>query len=48
MLATLCVALGTALGVRGGLWIATVGATAGVLWLLTSPIPRLRRIQDGH
>lgn len=37
-------ALGTALGVRETLWIATVGALLGVLWLLASPIPRMRRL----
>ncbi|GAA1657836.1 MFS transporter [Catellatospora bangladeshensis] len=37
-------ALGTAIGVRETLWIATVGALAGVLWLLASPIPRMRRL----
>jgi predicted MFS family arabinose efflux permease len=37
-------ALGVALGVRPTLWIATAGAVAGVLWLLASPIPRVRRL----
>ena len=37
-------ALGTALGVRPTLWIATVGALAGVLFLLPSPIPRMRSL----
>ncbi|MBW3593476.1 MAG: MFS transporter, partial [Actinobacteria bacterium] len=35
-------ALGTAIGLRPTLWIATAGALAGFLWLLPSPIPRLR------
>jgi MFS family permease len=30
------------IGLRPTLWIATVGAVAGLLWLLPSPIPRLR------
>ena len=34
--------LGTVIGVRSTLWIATVGALAGLLWLLPSPIPSLR------
>jgi MFS family permease len=34
--------LGGALGLRPTLWIATVGALAGVLWLLPSPMPRPR------
>ncbi|MEO3743267.1 MFS transporter [Plantactinospora sp. B5E13] len=39
-------ALGTALGVRPTLWIATVGALAGVLWVLPSPIPKLRDLPE--
>jgi MFS family permease len=38
--------LGATLGVRPTLWIATVGALAGVLWLLPSPIPRLRELPE--
>ncbi|MDI1463593.1 MFS transporter [Catellatospora sp. KI3] len=34
--------LGAHLGVRPTLWLATVGALGGVLWLLASPIPRMR------
>jgi MFS family permease len=34
--------LGAAVGVRPTLWIATVGALAGLLWVLRSPIGRLR------
>ena len=34
--------LGTLLGLRPTLWIATVGRLAGVLWLLPSPLPRFR------
>lgn len=37
-------ALGVALGVQTTLWIATVGALGGVLWLLVSPIPRIRQL----
>jgi len=36
--------LGTALGIQNTLWIATIGAISGVLWLLASPIPRIRRL----
>jgi MFS family permease len=39
-------ALGAAIGLRPTLWIATVGALAGVLWLLPSPIPRLRDLPE--
>ncbi|HEV7640175.1 MAG TPA: MFS transporter [Gaiellaceae bacterium] len=36
--------LGTLIGVRSTLWIATVGALLGLAWLLPSPIPRLRDV----
>jgi predicted MFS family arabinose efflux permease len=36
--------LGTLIGVRSTLWIATVGALLGVAWLLPSPIPHLRDV----
>jgi MFS family permease len=36
--------LGTAIGLRPTLWIATVGAVAGCLWLLPSPLPRMREL----
>jgi predicted MFS family arabinose efflux permease len=36
--------LGTAIGVRSTLWIATVGALLGLLWLIPSPIPGLRDV----
>jgi len=35
-------ALGANLGVRPALWIATIGAIAGVLWVLPSPVRQLR------
>lgn len=37
-------ALGSLVGVRPTLWIAGTGAVLGVLWLVRSPIPRLRRL----
>src|SRR5436190_13286612 len=37
-------ALGGAIGLRPTLWIATAGALAGVLWLIPSPVPRLRAL----
>jgi MFS family permease len=36
--------LGSMIGVRTTLWIATVGALLGLLWLLPSPIPRMREL----
>jgi MFS family permease len=39
-------ALGTAIGVRPTLWIATVGALTGLLWLLPSPIRTLRDVPE--
>ncbi|MCM2419346.1 MFS transporter [Streptomyces sp. RKAG293] len=38
--------LGTALGLRPTLWIATVGGVLCVLWLLPSPVPRIRELPD--
>lgn len=39
-------ALGAAIGLRPTLWIATLGALLGVLWLLPSPLPRLRELPE--
>lgn len=39
-------ALGAALGVRPALWVATLGAVAGALWLLPSPVPALRDLPE--
>jgi len=39
-------ALGTAIGVRPTLWIATVGALAGLLWILPTSIPKLHDLPD--
>lgn len=39
--------LGTLLGLRPALWIATVGGTLGFLWLLPSPLPRFRLPASG-
>ncbi len=39
-------ALGTWIGLRPTLWIGAVGALTGVLWLLPSPIPRLRELPE--
>lgn len=38
--------LGTTLGVRPTLWIGTVGALAGLLFLIPSPIMRLRDVPE--
>jgi len=38
--------LGTEIGLRPTLWIATVGALAGVLWLLPSPVMRMRELPE--
>ncbi|WP_328400694.1 MFS transporter [Streptomyces sp. NBC_00390] len=37
-------ALGTAIGLRPTLWIATAGAVLSVVWLLPSPVPRIRTL----
>jgi predicted MFS family arabinose efflux permease len=39
-------ALGSWIGLRPTLWIASVGAVTGVLWLLPSPILRLRELPE--
>ena len=39
-------ALGSSLGLRPTLWIATAGALTGVLWLLPSPILGLRTLPE--
>jgi predicted MFS family arabinose efflux permease len=38
--------LGSTIGLRPTLWIATLGATAGVLWLIRSPIMQMRELPD--
>jgi predicted MFS family arabinose efflux permease len=38
--------LGGAIGLRPTLWIATVGALVGVLWLLPSPVMKLRELPE--
>jgi MFS family permease len=38
--------LGASLGLRPTLWIATAGALAGVLWLLPSPVLRIRTLPE--
>jgi MFS family permease len=39
-------ALGSAIGLRPALFIATIAALAGLLWLVPSPIPRLRELPE--
>jgi MFS family permease len=39
-------ALGTWIGVRTTLWVCTLGAMLGALWLIGSPILRLRTLPD--
>jgi MFS family permease len=39
-------AFGSTLGLRSTLWISTVGALAGILWLLPSPLPRMRTLPE--
>ena len=36
--------LGSSIGLRPTLWIATVGGVLSVLWLLPSPVPRMREL----
>jgi MFS family permease len=39
-------ALGTWIGLQTALWVGALGAIAGVLWLLPSPLPRLRELPE--
>jgi MFS family permease len=39
--------LGSAIGVRETLWIAVVGAIAGFVWLLPSPLPAMKELPEG-
>jgi hypothetical protein len=36
--------LGSTIGLRPTLWIATVGALAGLLWILPSPVMSLHEL----
>ena len=38
--------LGATIGLQTTLWIGVVGALAGVLWLVFSPVPRLRAVTE--
>ncbi len=38
--------LGSAIGLQPTLWIGVVGAAAGFLWLLPSPIPKMRELPE--
>jgi MFS family permease len=38
--------LGSTIGLQPALWIGAIGALTGVLWLLPSPIPRLRDLPE--
>jgi predicted MFS family arabinose efflux permease len=38
--------LGSTIGVRPTLWIATLGALAGLAWMLPTPIPQLRDLPE--
>jgi MFS family permease len=39
-------ALGASIGLRPTLWLAALGAILGCLWLLPSPLPRLRELPE--
>ena len=40
--------LGATMGMRPALWIATVGALAGVAWIIFSPLPSLRDLPQAE
>jgi MFS family permease len=39
-------ALGSAIGLRPALWLSSIAALAGILWLLPSPVPRMRELPE--
>ena len=39
-------ALGSAMGVRSALWLSSIAALAGILWMLPSPLPRMRELPE--
>jgi MFS family permease len=39
-------ALGSAMGLRPALWISSIAALAGILWMLPSPIPRMHELPE--
>jgi predicted MFS family arabinose efflux permease len=41
-------AVGSTIGVQNTLWIVTVGAIAGFLWLLPSPVPGLKDLPEAE
>jgi Na+/melibiose symporter-like transporter len=41
-------ALGVALGARATIWVAEFGLLVSILWLVFSPIPRLRAVPEGE
>ena len=38
--------LAEAVGLQATMWVTTIGALGGVLWLLPSPMPRLRDLPE--
>ena len=36
--------LGTEIGVHAAIWVGAIGGVLGVLWLVRSPIPRMREL----
>jgi MFS family permease len=41
-------AFGEWLGIRGALWVAAAGEALAVLWVLLSPLRRMRDLPEGH
>jgi MFS family permease len=39
-------ALGSAMGVRSALWLSSIAALAGILWMLPSPLPKMRDLPE--
>jgi MFS family permease len=39
-------ALGSAMGLRPALWLSTIAALTGILWMLPSPLPKMRELPE--
>jgi predicted MFS family arabinose efflux permease len=39
-------ALGSTMGLRPALWLSSIAALAGILWMLPSPVPKMRELPE--
>jgi hypothetical protein len=40
--------LAASIGVREAIWVAVAGGALGIVWLLVSPLPRLKALEPGQ